>query len=180
MILSPWKLTFDPGGTPIVLLDFGQRLAGDIAWASRRGSEVIPLLDSDAPFLRDGKNLSLQISYQVLAEKASVPDMLKGVMRGITGHQALGKKPLKIEAEGVVEAYWLAPAAMVPDLTGSLPANGTIGNFKSHAVIMAGLAEVATGIPPLADPVFTPEAPGEFPAAAFSPSDPGEPPTISP
>ena len=173
MIKSSWKLTFDPSGTPAVLLAIGDLIASQIEWASRRGSEVITLVDSPVPFLRDGKNTSLQIGFDKLVIGSVRSDILKGVIRGAMEHSAFGKKQLKIEAEGIVEAYWLASAALIPEVVPRLQVAGRTGVFTRYQILLSGISEVATGIPPLVPTPYSPTDPGGFAGLGYDPEDPG-------
>lgn len=38
-VISNWKLTFDPGGTPLVILDFGQAFEGEFSFPWRQISQ---------------------------------------------------------------------------------------------------------------------------------------------
>jgi hypothetical protein len=162
MPLSNWKLTFDPGGTPIVLLDIGERLAEEVQWSSKRGSETIPLVDGPAPFLRDGKNVVTTISFEkTAAENAPRADTLKGVIRAMMAHSSLSKAPLRIEAEGVEDCYWQAAAATVPDLTSKLVAIRS-GQGVRYTIHLTGITEVDTEDDPIPPTTPTPTDPGNF------------------
>jgi len=162
MIPSSWKLTFDPGGTPIVLLDIGERLAAQVEWGSRRGSQVVPLVRGDAPFLFDGRNTVVQISFEkVAAENGTRADTLKGVIRAMMAHTSLSKKPLRIEAEGVPECYWQAAAATVPDLTSKLVAERS-GKGVRYTILLTGITEIDTELDPTPPADLTPTDPGNF------------------
>lgn len=162
MILSPWKLTYDPFGDAVVLLDFGERIAEDVVWASQRGTSVISLVRSPAPFLHDGRNVSLRASYRKLITAETPTNLLRNVMSGLISHQALAKKPLKIEAKGIVEMYWLAAAAMVPQANMSTARSGRMANVYEYEIIAAEITEHSTGLEPIPAPPYTPQDPGKF------------------
>ena len=70
-ILSNWKLTFDPAGTPRVLLDFGQKMVQELRWPVRRGLEVVDIAEAAAPFLRVTGNAVVALSFEVFADEAT-------------------------------------------------------------------------------------------------------------
>ena len=49
--LSNWKITHNPDGSPLVLLDYGQEMEGEIPIGARKGLAVDPVLDG-APILQ--------------------------------------------------------------------------------------------------------------------------------
>ena len=112
-VTSNWKLTLDPAGTPIVLVAIGDRLAGEIEFGGERGFQLVPLVRSAAPFLRNGRNVSASISFGLY--KSTTTDALarKELMQDMLTALALDKKPLKIEASGITDRYWLFAEALV-------------------------------------------------------------------
>ena len=141
MIKSSWRLTWDPAGTPVVILAFGELLARQLEWPSAREAQVTPLAESGAPFLRDGGNVAITISFDKLGAELTRENVLKGVIRAAIGHTAFAKAPLKIEAEGVTDVYWLASAALMPDLSPRIEAARSAVGIR-YSLILTGTAEV--------------------------------------
>ncbi len=106
-IYSNWKITFDPAGAATVLVDIGDKLASEVVFRASRGAELIDLVDSAAPFLRDQKNASATITIQHFKDSASDALARQSLMEGMISVLSPGKKPLKVEAKGVTDRYWL-------------------------------------------------------------------------
>jgi hypothetical protein len=173
-VRSSWKLTYDPSGTPVVLLDIDDRLASEIRWGSTRGAETVPLLDAVAPFLRDSGNRAVSVSFDRMEPKTTHAALCKAVMARLISHGSLIKKPLKIEAKGVAECYWLASACLVPSVEPGILVKGSSEMATSYSLVFASIAEVATADAPLAIPAMSPADPGSLNTTAFSPLDPGD------
>ncbi len=162
-VRSSWKLTWDPDGTPVVLLDFGDRLAAEILWPSERGSEVVALPDAVAPFLRDSGNRAITISFdRIEAGAGSHASVCKAIMVRLIQHGTLDKKPLKIEAVGVVETTWLATACLAPRMEPGIRVSGRSEWATRITLILAGITAVDTAEDPLDLPENTPADPGAF------------------
>lgn len=121
--ISEWKLTFDPAGTPLVLLDLTSELDGDVDWGMDRVFSLTPLVRGAAPILRDGKNVSASIRFTVFSDTttdaASRSAMLAAMIVALTP----GTKPLQVEALGVTDRYWTFATALVTSIK---PARGVI------------------------------------------------------
>ena len=142
-LTSNWKLTFDPAGTPLVLLAIGDEMAEEIRWPLKKGMELVNLLDSANPFLRATGNNSFSIRLEVFADESGDAMARRKIMESLLAVAALGKKPLKIEAAGVTDRYWLAAAAVITDYDPAIlidfpGARAT----KVYAITMASLTQV--------------------------------------
>lgn len=105
-ILSNWKLTFDPAGTPRVLLDFGQKMVQELRWPVRRGLEVVDIAEAAAPFLRVTGNAVVALSFEVFADEATDALSRRALLEGLIAVAALGKRPLRVEIAGISGTYW--------------------------------------------------------------------------
>lgn len=114
-LTSTWKLTLDPAGTPVVLLDYDQELAEDLSWPFKRGSEVVTLEDNSAVFLRDRKAHVYTLGFTVFKDESTDAAARRGIMTGLIAAAAMTKKPLKVEALGVTDVYWLFSSCLVTD-----------------------------------------------------------------
>lgn len=100
-ILSNWKLTYDPTGTPAVLLDYGAELAEEPEFSLRRGLDVIRI-PYGIPFLRP----TLHDVYEVLIsiEHSSETDAnaRRDMVEQLTDfYDQTTKMPMRLEASGL-------------------------------------------------------------------------------
>lgn len=112
-ITSNWKLTLDPGGTPVVLVAIGDKLADEILFSSQRGSELTPMVRAAAPRLRDGKNVSATISVTRYDDSSTDADARKALMQALITALSTAPKELKIEVSGITDRYWKFANALV-------------------------------------------------------------------
>jgi len=162
-VRSSWKLTWDPEGTPVVLLDIGDRVASEILWPSERGAEVVPLPDADVPFLRDSGNQAIRISYDRIEQgTGSHASVCKAIMARLIQHGTLAKKPVKIEAAGVADVHWMAEAALAPRMEPGIRVSGRSEYATRYTLILAGIEAVDTEEDPLALPENNPADPGSL------------------
>lgn len=115
MIQSLWKFTFDPSGTPLVLLNYGDMLEGEVRFPLKRGVEVVQITAGAAPFIRPSGNSSVTISFEVFPTGATDAAARTAVLDSILAINATGKKPLKIEAQGVTSKYWQFANCYIPE-----------------------------------------------------------------
>ena len=162
-VRSSWKLTWDPDGTPVVLLDIGDRIAAEVPWPSERGAEVVDVVDAAAPFLRDSGNQAISISYErIEAGTGSHASVCKAIMARLIQHGTLAKKPVKIEATGVAEVHWMAEAALAPRMEPGIRVSGRSEYATRYTLILAGITAVDTELDPLDLPESTPVDPGNL------------------
>lgn len=115
MTTSNWKITWDPAGTPLVLVDFGQKLLSEPVFSLAQGEEPVTLVDSAAPFLRPCGNAVVNITLETAADAASDALARAAIMRAIIA-TATSRKPLRVEASGYTTGYWQFAAAVVTSL----------------------------------------------------------------
>jgi len=147
MLASNWKLTYDPAGTPVVLVDYGSFLAEELPFTLDKSVEVIGLIDAAAPFIRVGKNAVVTFTLEVILENTGADadaDARKAVMRSLLAAQTATKKPLKIEAQGVTDCYWLFANSTVKKHSPRRHLSGPAGCLAAtHEITATGLTEVA-------------------------------------
>lgn len=144
MILSNWKLTFDPAGTPLVLLAYGDAIEGELRFPLKRGLEVVPLADAPAPFLRATGNSVVTIEFDVFPYLATDALARAAVMQSLITADALAKKPLKVEVSGVTDKYWLFSTSYLSDHNpGRRLQSARARLVKSYTLTCTGLSEVA-------------------------------------
>lgn len=105
-LLSNWKLTFDPAGTPRVLLDFGEKLAEEISFQGAKGLEVVDLTDAASPFLRPSGNNVVTFSWELWRDAVSDAQARADALNGMMAIIALGRRPLRIQLSGFTGGYW--------------------------------------------------------------------------
>jgi hypothetical protein len=116
MTQSFWKLTLDPSGTPLVILNIGDLLDNELKFTLQKGMEVINLEDSSAPFLRSRRNAVYQIEFERRILAASVEDARSEVLGWPISLSDYGKKPLKCEFSGEND-YWTFANAFITSAT---------------------------------------------------------------
>ena len=114
MIVSNWKLTLDPSGTPVVLVAVGQRMEAEIDPACDLPLEVVPLVDSLYPFLRLSGNAVISFTLRTYDTTAATDAAARtALLDGLVAAQTMVRKPLRIEAAGVTSHYWQFASAAV-------------------------------------------------------------------
>lgn len=105
-ISSNWKLTFDPAGVPLVLLDYGDWIEGELRFPLRRGLEVVNLADSANPFLRPTGNAVITIAFDRYRDETLDTTARRAVMESLVAILPLARKPMFVEVSGIVDRYW--------------------------------------------------------------------------
>lgn len=143
-ILSTCKMTYDPSGVPRVLVDYGAEIpAMPIKPALRKGLEVVPLVEALAPFLRPSGNASYAFRIDVFQDEVSDALAWQRVFESLLAVAPLGRKPLRIQVEGIADRYWQFANSFITD-----HAPERVTNFypprllKSYSVVATGLAQV--------------------------------------
>lgn len=142
MIASPWKITLSPASSPVVLLDYGERVDDEIRWGVSKITEVIPLTRSAAPLLQNLDNRSYQFAFQV--QRSQTTDALNAaaLLDELIAWGARDIAVLKIERQGITAHYWQFAQASVTaiDSTGR-----TVGKFLRTTQVQitaAGLSKI--------------------------------------
>jgi hypothetical protein len=142
LVSSNWKITFDPAGTPEVILAVGDDLAGDVIWRAVRSHELVDLLDATTPFLRDGRTLTLSASFTRIIQAADDAAARAAVLDALITTGSRAKKPVRIEAAGTTARYWQAAAALIISAAPT-PRLFGVGEWQQEIeIVMTGLASV--------------------------------------
>jgi len=150
MIYSAWKLTYDPSGTPQVLVDYGQLIDDELDAALKKAVEVVSLVDAAAPFIRVGKNAVVNFSVRVLLETAATDTAARvAVLNSLVAAQTATRKPLRIEVSGHTTDYWQFANATVE---GHTPRRHLDSPFPATLtqwdIVATGLTKTAVTPPP--------------------------------
>jgi hypothetical protein len=117
MTKSLWKLTFDPSGTPLVILDQGDALDDELRFSLVKGLEVVELENSAAPFLRSRRNSVFNIEFErriIAASDAAARSALLDWQISLADY---GKKALKCEFTGENDYWTFANAFLTRAIT---------------------------------------------------------------
>jgi hypothetical protein len=111
-ISSNWKLTFDPAGTPLVLLNYTDLIEGEPRFPLAKALEVIPIAEAD-PLLRDQQSRVHTIQFEVYASAASDQLARRAIMESLVAAGPLGRKPLRLQINGITDRYWQYASAFI-------------------------------------------------------------------
>ncbi|MEI6178550.1 MAG: hypothetical protein WCS43_16790 [Verrucomicrobiota bacterium] len=148
-IKSFWKLTFDPAGTPLVVLGFGDYVEGTLRFPMQRGMEVVTLTNSAAPYLRMTGNTQIVIALNIYTAAPTVSGVTDAnIAAAITALDSLiaidatGKKPLNIQLQGYTSYYWqFANAAISNHDPGAYLESLRAPLVKSYSITCTGLSK---------------------------------------
>lgn len=104
--ISRWKLTFDPGGAAVVLVDFGQKLDDDLRFPLRKGVEEVRLVRAAAPLLRNTGNHAVGIRIGVYQDESTDKAARAAVLTSLIAAAGYGVKPLRVEIDDHAAGYW--------------------------------------------------------------------------
>lgn len=105
MIQSLWTLTFDPAGTPLVLLSAGEAIEDELRFNVQKGLEVVELESSAAPFLRPRGNVAHTLEFDRRIVATTDAAARAALLDWQVTFAALGRKPLKCQFTGD-DDYW--------------------------------------------------------------------------
>ena len=142
MIVSNWKFTYDPTGTPLVLLDYGTLLADEIVWSIQRGMEVVDLVDAAYPFLRAKGNSLVTINFKVSKEETTDQLARIAMLDSLVAVNLLTKKPLKVQVYGVsAGTYWTFADAYISAHETTPDRDSTASSLiKKYTITATGLS----------------------------------------
>jgi hypothetical protein len=148
-IKSAWKITLDPAGTPAVVLAFGDRLEDEPAFESKRGHEVIEVIDSLTAFIRDKKAVTGSIRYTRFKDESTDAIARGAVITNLMSGLAKGKTTARIDIQGDATRYFLAAQAIVTSTSPKMQLHpGSARHGQSYQLTFTGLSEVAIPPPP--------------------------------
>lgn len=142
MIASTWKITLSPASSPLVLLDFGDRVDDEIDWGLSKIVEVVPLTRSASPLLQNLDNRSYQISFEVQRTHSTDAALAAAVLDDLIAWGARDVAELKIERAGITSHYWKMTQAALTAMNGK---SRTVGNFlrtTKVSITAAGLVKI--------------------------------------
>ena len=105
-VASSWKLTHDPEGDPLVLVNYGQEINEELGWTLERACEVVPLTDSDDPFLNPDGNALYPLEIYVFSDVATDKASRFAMMQGLISYRDLPKEPLRVEIDGYLDGRY--------------------------------------------------------------------------
>lgn len=144
MISSPWKLSFGTS-SPVVILDYAEKLEDEIDWGGTRQAEVINLVDSAAPFLRDAKNLVYKIRFTVQRDSGTDIQSRTAMLDGLITWAGKTRDILKVQAYGIATfPYWQFSGAIVTATTFKGRTVGLGRNYTTYEITATGLSKVAS------------------------------------
>ncbi len=104
---SNWKLTFDPSGTPLVILAYGQMIDAELAWTLQATCEEVEPVDSEDLFLRDGRIRRYALAVKTYTTESLDLTARVNAMQSLIAVSALTRKPLRLEIQGHTPGkYW--------------------------------------------------------------------------
>ena len=142
MIASPWKITLSPAASPLVMLDFSDRVNDEIDWGLSKIVEVIPLTRSAAPLLQNQDNRSYQFGYEVQRTHSTDAELAAGILDDLIAWGARDVAELKIERAGLTTHYWKMTQAAITAINGK---SRTVGKFLRTTKVQitaAGLVKI--------------------------------------
>jgi hypothetical protein len=116
-IVSNWKLTLDPAGTPLVLINIGDKLEEELSIGLSRLIDVIPLVRGTAPLIRNRGNAVTQLSYAIYQDAASDAVSRQDLLTSLITSLSADPKPLKVEISTITDRYWQFASAIISDVT---------------------------------------------------------------
>jgi hypothetical protein len=143
--ISILKLTFDPSGSALVLLDYGSAMPdGPLHFPQRNPASVENTPDSAYPLILDGLNSAFTIKFSVAADGAASPaESMRLVLDSLIAIGARGVKPLKIEVQGISGHHWLVAQCKITDHEPwNEPVKSTARTMKQYTLTCAGISYV--------------------------------------
>jgi hypothetical protein len=141
--ISNWKLTFDPGGTPRVLLNYGDKLGDEFKFPFGRKVEEIDIADAAEPMLRMMGRGARRIEFTVWADEVSDRIARVRMMESMLGIDGLEKKPLRIQIDGQTDRYWqFANAAVVSHVPERILKSAAARWSQSYVIVATHFSQV--------------------------------------
>ncbi len=142
-LTSNWKITFGPGTTNRVLVDYADEIDAEPSWPLRRGLSVVNLIDADSPFLQATGNNVVVFSMRVYTDEALDATARQRVMESLISVVGYPKRPLKIEIAGITDRYWQFANSFISEHTPRRYMEaGTARVERAWSVTATGLVQV--------------------------------------
>lgn len=110
-LTSEWQITYDPTGTPLVIVAYGQAISEELHYQLRLGFSAEPIIDAD-PFLWGDGSAVYNFNVTVFGTSALDIDAREALMDSMLGIVGRSRKPLYIRVRGLAAArgksdiYW--------------------------------------------------------------------------
>lgn len=143
LLSSNWKLTYDPAGAAVVLLDFAQLIADEPRWSVVKGLEQVALPGGSAPFLRPSGNAVFQVGFETYQDESLDRIARVRVMTSLMDVAELGRKPLRVEIYEQTDRYYqFASAYVTQHDPGRYMQASKARMFKGWTIVATGLSQV--------------------------------------
>lgn len=141
-IPSAWRITFDPGVSPQVLVQYDDWIDQELALVLAAAVGVTDPIDSADVFIRDGKARSFTTSIKVYKTETLDMDARIAAMNSLLTVQAFTKKPLRIQVKGFAGGhYWQFASAFVKSHAPlRVVASGKARWSRQYDIIATGLS----------------------------------------
>lgn len=112
-VLSNWKLTYDPSGTPAVLLDYNMELTDEPEMSLRRGLEVVTI-PYGTPFLRPTKSDIYEVGVSIMRSSSTDAFARRDMINQFVDRYDQTKRvPIRLEAANLTDRYYQWSAAFI-------------------------------------------------------------------
>jgi hypothetical protein len=112
-VASNWKLTYDPTGTPAVILDFDMLMADEPEMSLRRGVEVIGI-PYGAPFLRPTLNDVYEVGVSIVRTSSTDAFARRDMLNSfVDRYDQTTRVPMRLEARDLTDRYYQWSAAYI-------------------------------------------------------------------
>lgn len=143
-IESNWKLTFDPNGAALVLLQYRDLVDTELAWSLKKPLQVTQLDEASAPFLRHAGNAVVNLSFRVFTDQAVDMTARRNILDSLIEVTATTKKPLRVSVLGITEVtgtYWEFAHSYITEHS-PLRDPESDGLTRSYSITATGLVRV--------------------------------------
>jgi len=127
-IKSAWRITWDPSGTPLVLLDYGDLMLAEPTFPQQHAIQSQPFLRSDFISTWDRGNVSFEMEVSRISAFTTPAALRSYALSQSVTVAALRHATLKIEVEGgdVYELRNSSISASAPNLSKELVLSGLL------------------------------------------------------
>jgi hypothetical protein len=112
-IRSVWKITFNPGGSAVVLVDYDDLIDQELGISLAAACEVIEPVDSANAYFRDGQTRTFTTSIKVYKTETLDVDARVAAMNSLLAAASYTKAPLRIQINGFSGHYWQFSSAFI-------------------------------------------------------------------
>lgn len=142
-ITSNWRLTIDPAVTPVVILDYADKMPAEPDFGKSEAAIVEDLVRSDTPFLDTARNRVHSITFARLLDSATDALSRQAMMLELLAASAEDPKPLKLEISGITDRHWLFSGCVVTELKpGRYLFSAKPRRMVSYQITAVGMSQV--------------------------------------